>query len=183
MGKKLRIAMALFVTLFFTLPVSPAVYTWKDENGNIVVTSSPPPGGDAQKIGQERETVPTGEDRPGTKEQAPAMRSSKQMPAPRSRQATPPNENRTNREQRSYRDIKVIMYRTDWCPYCKQAEEYLNSLGVTLTEYDIEKDTGKAEEMHQKGGKGVPLIDVEGILLNGYSAYAIKAAVEKRRSS
>jgi glutaredoxin len=160
-----------------------SISTWKDENGNIVVTSSPPPGADAQKSGQEREVIRTGEDRPGTKEPAPALRSDKLMPASRTRQATPANENRSNRGERSYRDIKVIMYRTDWCPYCKQASQYLNSLGVTLTEYDIEQDTSKAEEMHQKGGRGVPLIDIEGILLNGYGADAIKAAVEKRRKS
>ena len=182
MGKKLWIVMALFVTLFFTLPVSSAVYTWRDKNGNIVVTSSPPPGVDAQKSGQEREVIRTGEDRPGTNP-APALRSGKPMPAPRTGQAAPANENRSNRDQRSYRDIKVIMYRTDWCPYCKKATEYLNSLGVTLTEYDIEQDASKAEEMHQKGGTGVPLIDVEGILIKGYSADAIKTAVEKRRSS
>ncbi len=36
--------------------------------------------------------------------------------------------------------------------------------------------------MKQKGGRGgVPFIDVEGIAIKGYSAEAIKAAVEKRR--
>lgn len=31
------------------------------------------------------------------------------------------------------------------------------------------------------GARGVPLIDVEGIILRGYSAGAITAAVEKQR--
>lgn len=74
------------------------------------------------------------------------------------------------------------MYKTEWCPYCKKAREYISSLGVTLVEYDIEQDKSKAEEMHSKGGNGVPLIDVEGIVIKGFSAAAIKAAVEKKRA-
>ncbi len=85
-------------------------------------------------------------------------------------------------EQRPYADVRVIMYRTAWCPYCNKAHDYLSSLGVTLIEYDIERNKAKAEEMHSKGGKGVPLIDVEGIVIKGYSAGAIKDAVERRRN-
>jgi len=70
---------------------------------------------------------------------------------------------------------------TDWCGYCRKAREYLHSLGVNLIEYDIEKDKGKREEMHKRGGKGVPLIDVEGILIKGYSPDLIKGAIEKKK--
>jgi glutaredoxin len=87
-----------------------------------------------------------------------------------------------NKQQRTYADIKVGLYKTEWCPYCKQAREYINSLGVTLVEYDVEQDKTKAEEMHSKGGNGVPLIDVEGIIIRGFSAKAIKAAVEKKKN-
>jgi glutaredoxin len=54
-----------------------------------------------------------------------------------------------------------------------------------LVEYDVEKDPSKGKEMLSKSGgsKGVPLIDVEGIIIRGYSQSAIKDAVEKRRSS
>jgi glutaredoxin len=54
-----------------------------------------------------------------------------------------------------------------------------------LVEYDVEKDPSKEKEMQSKSGgsKGVPLIDVEGIIIRGYSQSAIKDAVEKRRSS
>jgi len=87
-----------------------------------------------------------------------------------------------SKQQRPYADIKVGLYKTEWCPYCKKAREYISSLGVTLVEYDVEQDKTKAEEMHSKGGNGVPLIDVEGIIIRGFSAGAIKAAVEKKRN-
>ena len=72
---------------------------------------------------------------------------------------------------------------TSWCPYCRKAREYINSLGVKLTEYDIDRDKSKNSEMLSKSGgaKGVPLIDVEGLIIRGYAPDAIKTAVEKRR--
>ncbi len=84
---------------------------------------------------------------------------------------------------RSYGAVSVILYETSWCPYCTKAREQLKEMGVTLTEYDIEKEPGRREEMMAKssGARGVPLIDVEGIILRGYSAGAITAAVEKQR--
>jgi glutaredoxin len=54
-----------------------------------------------------------------------------------------------------------------------------------LVEYDIEKNPSKEKEMLSKSGgsTGVPLIDVEGIIIRGYNPSAITDAVEKRRSS
>jgi hypothetical protein len=44
---------------------------------------------------------------------------------------------------------------------------------------------GCEKEMLGKSGgtRGVPLIDVEGIIIHGYNPRAIKDAVERRRSS
>lgn len=41
---------------------------------------------------------------------------------------------------RSYGAVDVILYETSWCPYCKKARELLKEMGVSLIEYDIEKD-------------------------------------------
>ena len=84
---------------------------------------------------------------------------------------------------RSYAAIDVVLYETSWCPYCVKARELLKEMGVSLTEYDIEKDPGKHAEMLEKSGgsRGVPVVDVEGIIMKGYSAEAIRAAVEKQR--
>lgn len=48
--------------------------------------------------------------------------------------------------------------------------------------YDIEQEPGRAREMIAKSGsRGVPVIDVEGIILRGYSESALRAAIEKKR--
>jgi glutaredoxin len=55
-------------------------------------------------------------------------------------------------------------------------------MGVSLTEYDIEKDRQKGEEMVAKSGsRGVPVVDIEGIIIRGYSAEAMRAAIERKR--
>jgi glutaredoxin len=74
---------------------------------------------------------------------------------------------------------------TSWCGYCRKAREYFHSLRVNLVEYDVEKDRSKEKEMLAKSGgsRGVPVIDVEGIIIRGYSPSGMKDAVEKRRSS
>ena len=88
-------------------------------------------------------------------------------------------------QMKSYGDIDVILYVTNWCPHCRTAKAYLTDLGVSLVVYDIDADKSKKEEMLQKSGgsKGVPFIDVEGIMIRGFNPTAIKNAVEKKRNS
>jgi hypothetical protein len=47
----------------------------------------------------------------------------------------------------------------------------------------VEKDSSRREEMLRKSGgsRGVPLVDIEGIIIRGYSQSAMKDAIEKRR--
>jgi glutaredoxin len=73
---------------------------------------------------------------------------------------------------------------TSWCPYCVKAREYLRSLDVNLIEYNIERDKSKRDEMLGKSGGsiGVPLVDIEGIIIRGYNPDAFQAAIEIRRS-
>jgi len=65
---------------------------------------------------------------------------------------------------------------TSWCPYCVKAREYLRSLDVNLIEYNIERDKSKREEMLVKSGgsRGVPLIDVEGIIIRGITPMPLR---------
>ncbi len=80
--------------------------------------------------------------------------------------------------------VTVVMYRTAWCGYCRQAAAYVRSLGARLVEYDIEREPEKKAEMKKKSGgsTGVPLLDIDGTIIRGYSPPAIKAAVEKSAS-
>jgi glutaredoxin 3 len=87
-------------------------------------------------------------------------------------------------QTKSYGDIDVIMYVTNWCPHCKKAKAYLEGFGVSLVVYDIDADRSKKAEMLEKSGgsQGIPLIDVEGIIIKGNNQVAIKNAIEKKRN-
>ncbi len=154
-GWSAAIAILLAVTLglAWTSPCSAQIYKWRDKDGSIRFSDTPPPAG------VEAETIKL---RDAPKEGAP------KRPG----------------EKRSYGEIQVIMYMTDWCPYCRKAREYLNSLGVRLIEYDVDRDTAKDQERLRKAGQGsgVPVIDVEGIIIRGFNPDRIKAAVEKRKN-
>jgi glutaredoxin len=138
------------------------IYQWKDQEGKTHFSDTPPPGGEV-KIKQVKEE-PAGN--PKTKTDPPSLKST------------------FVEEKRPNRDINVVMYMTSWCGFCKKARQYLQTLNVNLEEYDIEKDSVRAGEMMSKSGgsRGIPLIDIEGIVIQGYNPGAIKAAVEKRRN-
>jgi len=166
MKSQFRWTMAVLLFISCLLPgfqaASDEIYQWKDKDGKVYFSDTPPPPGvDLEKRQFKENSV----DRPKTKEDTSGTKSYKRT------------------EKRSYGSIDAIMYMTSWCGYCRKARAYIYSLGVNLIEYNIEKDVSKREEMLRKSGgsTGVPLIDVEGIIIRGYSPEAIKAAVEKRR--
>ena len=85
-------------------------------------------------------------------------------------------------KKRPYSNIRAILYKTSWWPQVRKVREYLQSLGVNLVEYDIEKDQSKKDEIIEKSGKkSVPFIDIEGIYITGADFQKIKQAVEKKR--
>ena len=43
---------------------------------------------------------------------------------------------------------KVIIYSTDWCAFCKQAEKFLDSKKVPWEDFDIEKDEAANRAKH-----------------------------------
>ena len=55
-------------------------------------------------------------------------------------------------------------------------------MGVSLVEYDIEKEPARLTEMLSKSGRsGVPVVDIEGIIIRGYSVDAMRTAIERKR--
>jgi glutaredoxin-like YruB-family protein len=166
-GYKITMRVAVFLILFLLLALLPAIssaeiYQWKDAQGNTVFTDTPPAGVSAREmmLKSNNRTEMTHQHR-GSRE-------------------TGDQEAETG--LRDVGDINVILYETSWCPYCKKARAYLISRGVRLTEYDVEKDEEKAEEMwHESGSDAIPVIDIEGTVIRGYSPAAIDAAIGAKR--
>lgn len=75
-------------------------------------------------------------------------------------------------------NAKVTLYATDWCGYCKQTRRFLDSQGIRYSEFDIEKDAAGRKAYEALGGRGIPLIDVNGTLIRGFSEEQILAALK-----
>ena len=66
-------------------------------------------------------------------------------------------------------DGKVILYSTSWCGYCTKARELLEENHIAYYEYDIENSTEGAEQHKKLGGRGIPVLLVNGTVVKGYS--------------
>jgi mycoredoxin len=73
---------------------------------------------------------------------------------------------------------RVTLYATDWCGYCKQTRRFLDSKGIAYKEFDIEKSAEGRKAYEALGGRGIPLIDVNGTIIRGFSEDAILAALK-----
>lgn len=81
--------------------------------------------------------------------------------------------------QKSASRPRVIMYTTDWCPYCARARRLLEQKGVSFEEIDVEaRPGGWAEMIERSGGRSsVPQIFVGDTHVGGSDdLYALDAS-------
>lgn len=83
--------------------------------------------------------------------------------------------------------VDAIVYGADWCKPCHMAEDYLKKKGARVVKKDIEEDPSAATEMRAKlkraglGGSSIPILDVGGTILKGFSEGAIDAALKRAK--
>lgn len=63
----------------------------------------------------------------------------------------------------------VEIYTRAWCTYCKAAKRLLSAKGVAFTEYDVEADPARLEDMlaRANGRRSVPQIFIDGAHMGG----------------
>ena len=73
---------------------------------------------------------------------------------------------------------KVVMYLTDWCPYCARARGLLESKSIAYETIDIdERPEARAEMMARSGRRSVPQIFIGDTHVGGSDdLYALDAA-------
>ncbi len=73
---------------------------------------------------------------------------------------------------------EVILYATDWCGYCQQTRVFFSENGILYTEYNIERSAyGKAEYDKVARGRGVPVVDARGTIVQGYNPPKLRKAL------
>ena len=71
--------------------------------------------------------------------------------------------------------VKVKIYTTTACVYCKMAKEFFKKNNIEYEELDVAKDANARGEMVQKSGQmGVPVIDVGGKIIIGFNESELK---------
>jgi len=86
-------------------------------------------------------------------------------------------------------EVSATIYGAEWCKPCHDAEAFLKKLGVNVTKKDIEKTPAARAEMQAKLAKigrrsaSIPIIDVMGRIHVGFSAVALRHAVEQARTA
>lgn len=68
---------------------------------------------------------------------------------------------------------RVVVYSTDYCPYCQAAKSLLRAKGVVFTEINVENDDDKRRWLVEKTGMTtVPQIFIDDVSYGGYDDIA-----------
>jgi len=72
----------------------------------------------------------------------------------------------------------VTIYSTPTCHFCHLAKDFFMDHNIAYTEFDVAADISKRKEMVDKTGQmGVPVIDVDGQIMVGFSEEALSKAL------
>ncbi len=65
---------------------------------------------------------------------------------------------------------KIVIYTTEYCPYCVRAKSYFKQNGLAFEEIDLTNKPKEIEEIKNKTGhRTVPLIFINDAFIGGYS--------------
>ncbi len=76
--------------------------------------------------------------------------------------------------------MKVKVYSTLTCPYCKMAKSFLDEKGVSYEDLNVAADAAARDEMVKKSGQmGVPVIEVDGEVIIGFDRERLAGLIGK----
>lgn len=74
----------------------------------------------------------------------------------------------------------ITLYKTETCPFCHQAQDFLNEQKIPHKAIDVSKDQKAAQEMIGKSGQmGVPVLDIDGEIVVGFDKEKILKLIKK----
>ena len=75
--------------------------------------------------------------------------------------------------------MKVKIYSTSTCPWCKKTKEFFKENNIEYEEIDVSTNQEAQKEMIDKSGQmGVPVIDIDGEIIVGYDVEKLKNALK-----
>jgi glutaredoxin 3 len=64
---------------------------------------------------------------------------------------------------------QIVLYSADWCGWCQKAKLHLDRQGVNYQVRDIDQPQNLQELVSKTGQKGIPVLDVGGKVVTGFS--------------
>lgn len=64
--------------------------------------------------------------------------------------------------------IRITLYSTRNCPYCRQAKQYLQRKGVRFQEFDIQRNICAQRTLARMGARAVPVIMIGDTRVDGF---------------
>ena len=77
---------------------------------------------------------------------------------------------------------QITIYSTSWCAFCHTEKQWLDKLGISYIDKNIETDKAAYEELLVKNGgsfSGVPVTDIAGDIVLGFDRPKIQEAMKK----
>jgi glutaredoxin-like YruB-family protein len=75
--------------------------------------------------------------------------------------------------------MKIEIYTTDTCGFCKQAKEFFRKNSLDFIEHNVTQDREKAMEIFKLSGQmGVPMIVIDKEVIVGFDIRKIKKLID-----
>ena len=79
--------------------------------------------------------------------------------------------------------MKVKIYSTPYCSYCRMAKNFFAEKGIAFDEIDVSVDEAAAKDMIDRTGQmGVPVIEIEDDTVVGFDRAVLEGLIEKNSS-
>lgn len=72
---------------------------------------------------------------------------------------------------------RVELYMTQWCPYCRKMEAWLNRNGIKYSRYNVDYDQAARRRYEGMNGGGFPLLKIGDRIIRGYDTRAVERAL------
>jgi glutaredoxin 3 len=80
--------------------------------------------------------------------------------------------------------MKVVIYTTETCGYCRMAKNFLRERGIQFIEKDVSRDRAAANEMVGRSGQmGVPVIIIDDEVVVGFDRERLDYLISKGTAS